>query len=177
MSKNADTTQGRNSGSARRRRKSRNNNSNNQARNNAVLAEHSGGSEPSTPTVTGTPRSESQVQVSSQELASAILKTKLLDKGLDAIKSVPPPPPAAAGRVKRRRWFIAGLVFGGLAALTGILYANPTKSVHIDRMHDMLGDFDISSILPDSLLPDDFIQDITRLLSLDSIGTDSASST
>ncbi|KAJ2034445.1 phospholipid:diacylglycerol acyltransferase [Coemansia sp. RSA 922] len=188
MAKEADAPQGGNSGSARRRRKNRNNSSSNQTNDSAAkggatdikmpkntaaaLAEPSG-SEPSTPTVTGTPRSVSQVEVRSQELASAILKTNLLDKELGVIKVAP----LAAGRVKRRRWFIAGLVFGGLAALSGILYANPTKSVHIDRMHGMLGDFDFLSILPDSLLPDDFIQDITRLLSLDSIGGDSATST
>ncbi|KAJ1884145.1 hypothetical protein LPJ71_009819, partial [Coemansia sp. S17] len=139
MAKEADTPQGGNSGSARRRRKNRNNNSSNQTNDSAAkggatyvkmpkstaaaLAEPSG-SEPSTPTVTGTPRSVSQVEVRSQELASAILKTNLLDKELGVIKVAP----LAAGRVKRRRWFIAGLVFGGLAALSGILYANPTKS-------------------------------------------------
>ncbi|KAJ1819799.1 phospholipid:diacylglycerol acyltransferase [Coemansia sp. RSA 2675] len=185
MTKEADTPQGGHSGSARRRRKRRSSNqANNGAANDratvadapkrtvAKIAEHSG-SEPNTPTATGTPRGESHAGVRSQELASAIIKTKLLDQDIDAIKAVP----LAAGRVKRRRWFIAGLVFGGLAALSGILYANPTKSVHIDWMHEVLGDFDFSSILPDSLLPDDFIKDITRLLSLDSIGADSATST
>ncbi|KAJ2816225.1 hypothetical protein FBU31_006658, partial [Coemansia sp. 'formosensis'] len=175
MAKEADTPRGGSSGSARRRRKNRNSNNGSQNNDTATngkaigtkaskgtvvaLAEHSG-SEPGTPTVTGTPRSESQGGVRSQALDSATLKTRLLVNEFDVVKARP----QLAGRVKRRRWFIAGLVFGGLAALTGILYANPTKSVHIDRMHDMLGELDISSILPDSLLPDDFIQDITRLL-------------
>ncbi|KAJ2745660.1 phospholipid:diacylglycerol acyltransferase [Coemansia sp. BCRC 34301] len=171
MSKGADNTQGQSNNTARRRRR-KSRNSNSQTSSSAALVEHSGDSEPSTPTVTGTPRSESQVKVTSHELATTIFKTTEEEEE-DVVKPVA----VSVGRVKRRRWFIAGLVFGGLAALTGILYTNPTKSVHIDRMHDMLGDFDISSILPESLLPDDFITDITRLLSLDSIGTDSASST
>ncbi|KAJ2889988.1 phospholipid:diacylglycerol acyltransferase, partial [Coemansia aciculifera] len=160
MSKGGDNTPGQNSDSVRRRRKSRKDN----------RIEHNSDSEPSTPTVTGTPHSSSQVEVARQELESAILKTK----GIDALPL--DPVAVSTGRVKRRRWFIAGLVFGGLAALTSILYVNPTKSVHIDRIHGMLGDFDISALLPDSLLPDDFVQDITRLLSLDSVGVDSNSS-
>ncbi|KAJ2007291.1 phospholipid:diacylglycerol acyltransferase [Coemansia thaxteri] len=127
-----------------------------------ALAENSG-SEPDTPTATVTPRSDSQSAINKKglELTGVILSSKL-EKNIVVVSKRP-------GRVKRRRWFIAGIVFGVLAAVSGIFYVNPTKSEHIDRMHDMLGDFDIMSIVPDSLVPDDFIQDITRLLSLDSI--------
>ncbi|KAJ2450885.1 phospholipid:diacylglycerol acyltransferase [Coemansia sp. RSA 2336] len=70
-------------------------------------------------------------------------------------------------RIKRRRWFIAGIAIGVLAALSTILYVNPTQNTHISRMQELLGDLDVMSIIPDSLLPDDFIQDMTKLLALD----------
>lgn len=71
------------------------------------------------------------------------------------------------GRIKRRRWFISGVVMGILVALAGFLYVNPTQNEHIHWIHATIGDFELASLLPDSLVPDDFIQDISNLLSLD----------
>ncbi|KAJ1666290.1 phospholipid:diacylglycerol acyltransferase [Coemansia sp. RSA 1813] len=70
-------------------------------------------------------------------------------------------------RIRRRRWFIAGIVIGFLVALATVLYTNPTSNTHISKIHTIIGDFEISSLVPDTLLPDDFIRDITKLLSSD----------
>ncbi|KAJ2783203.1 phospholipid:diacylglycerol acyltransferase [Coemansia interrupta] len=127
--------------------------------------------QPGTPTATGTPRNESDdngtAQTASERekhVANAVLKQKL-GKELEAFKP---------GRVKRRRWFISGIVFGVAAALSGILYANPTQSPHINHIHQVLGEFDVTSLLPESLMPEDFIRDVSKLLSLDGFGQETA---
>ncbi|KAJ2851960.1 phospholipid:diacylglycerol acyltransferase [Coemansia brasiliensis] len=109
--------------------------------------------ETGTPTAIGTPPEDPL-------LPPAIAKQTTLDSTLIIHK-----PPR---RIKRRRWFIAGIAIGVLAALSAILYVNPTHNTHINRMQALLGDLDVMSIIPDSLLPDDFIQDMTKLLALDS---------
>ncbi|KAJ1735978.1 phospholipid:diacylglycerol acyltransferase [Coemansia biformis] len=75
-------------------------------------------------------------------------------------------------RTGRRRWFIAGIAIGVLAALGGIVYVNPTQNTHINWVQELLGDFEVTSLLPDSLLPDDFVRDMSRLLAMD--GSDPA---
>ncbi|KAJ1740598.1 phospholipid:diacylglycerol acyltransferase [Coemansia sp. RSA 989] len=115
-----------------------------QRKSTAALSEDG---EAGTPTAIGTPPEDPQ-------------PTK---PGLDGALMVYPPK-----RIKRRRWFIAGIAIGVLTALSAILYVNPTQNTHISRMQELLGDLDVMSIIPDSLLPDDFIQDMTKLLALDS---------
>ncbi|KAJ2882550.1 phospholipid:diacylglycerol acyltransferase [Coemansia asiatica] len=111
-----------------------------------------------TPTAAGTPTErDEQIVVETRKA--------LLSKHLE----IPKP-----GRIKRRRWFISGVVIGVAAAVAGILYANPTQSVHINHMHQVLGEFDVASLLPESLMPEDFIRDVSKLLSLDTVGPDTA---
>ncbi|KAJ2717049.1 phospholipid:diacylglycerol acyltransferase [Coemansia spiralis] len=75
---------------------------------------------------------------------------------------------AAAKPVRRRRWwFAAGILFGAAAAVCTVLYVNPTQNTHINWMQELLGDFEVSSLVPDSLLPEDFLRDISRLLAAD----------
>ncbi|KAJ1849812.1 phospholipid:diacylglycerol acyltransferase, partial [Coemansia sp. RSA 2703] len=124
---------------------------------------------PGTPTATGTHHNESDANAGTptereKKVANAVLK-KTLGKELAELKP---------GRVKRRRWFISGIVIGVAAALSGILYTNPTQSPHINHIHQVLGEFDVTSLLPESLMPEDFIRDVSKLLSLDGFGTESA---
>ncbi|KAJ1798153.1 phospholipid:diacylglycerol acyltransferase [Coemansia sp. RSA 2399] len=79
-----------------------------------------------------------------------------------------PPQQKQHQRIRRRRWFIAGIVIGFLVALATVVYTNPTSNTHISKIHTIIGDFEISSLVPDTLLPDDFIRDVSNLLSSDS---------
>ncbi|KAJ2724491.1 phospholipid:diacylglycerol acyltransferase [Coemansia sp. Benny D115] len=114
--------------------------------------EHSDADEP---TAIGTPTDSDKQHVAKEELQHRLAKE------LGELKP---------GRVKRRRWFMSGIIIGVAAAVTGILYANPTQSPHINHIHRVLGEFDVSTILPESLMPEDFIRDITRLLTPDAAG-------
>ncbi|KAJ1808440.1 phospholipid:diacylglycerol acyltransferase, partial [Coemansia sp. RSA 2598] len=114
-----------------------------------------------TPTAAGTP-TERDGPIAD---AACAKKALLSHQQLEASKP---------GRVKRRRWFISGIIIGVAAAVTGILYANPTQSVHINHMHRVLGEFDVASLLPESLVPEDFIRDVSKLLSLDTVGPGTA---
>ncbi|KAJ2160755.1 phospholipid:diacylglycerol acyltransferase [Coemansia sp. RSA 552] len=109
---------------------------------------HEGGSEAGTPTVTTTTPQGSQVSLA---------------------KATQGQQPTPQRRVRRRRWFMAGIGIGVLTAATGILYVNPMQNTHISRIQDILGDFDVSTLLPESLLPDDFVQDMTRLLAISDV--------
>ncbi|KAJ2121896.1 phospholipid:diacylglycerol acyltransferase [Coemansia sp. RSA 720] len=103
-----------------------------------------------TPTAIGTPRTASPLNLAVQ----AALESRI---------TIHPP----IKRIKRRRWFISGIAFGVITAVSAILYVNPTQNTHINRMQEVLGDFDVSALLPDSLLSDDFVRDMTKLLALD----------
>ncbi|KAJ2359488.1 phospholipid:diacylglycerol acyltransferase [Coemansia erecta] len=109
--------------------------------------------ETGTPTAIGTPRSGTPTP------GSVILDNTTLESRL----IIHPP----VKRIKRRRWFISGIAIGVLAAVSTLVYVNPTQNTHINRMQEVLGDFDVSALLPDSLLPDDFVRDMTRLLAQD----------
>ncbi|KAJ2659442.1 phospholipid:diacylglycerol acyltransferase [Coemansia sp. RSA 1200] len=75
--------------------------------------------------------------------------------------------PQQKQRVGRRRWFfVLGIVLGFLVTLAGVVYVNPMQNTHIGRIHAIIGDFEIASLVPDTLMPDDFIRDISQLLSL-----------
>ncbi|KAJ2551173.1 phospholipid:diacylglycerol acyltransferase [Coemansia sp. RSA 1933] len=72
--------------------------------------------------------------------------------------------PQPQQRIRRRRWFISGIVIGFLVALATVVYKNPTSSTHINRIHTIIDDFEISSLVPDTLIAEDFIRDVSKLL-------------
>ncbi|KAI9502002.1 Lecithin:cholesterol acyltransferase-domain-containing protein [Coemansia spiralis] len=104
-----------------------------------------------------------QAELKGIRVKKALVQAELVEK----LAKQPP-------RIRRRRWFISGIVIGILAALGAVVYTNPTQSTHITRLHEVLGDFDISSLVPDTLLPDDFVKDISRLLLLEKSADDGA---
>ncbi|KAJ2803230.1 phospholipid:diacylglycerol acyltransferase [Coemansia guatemalensis] len=119
-------------------------------------------SEVCTPTAIGTPRDGSSTP-DKKNVSKSFVQTTL-DKQLVIY--------TPQKRIRRRRWFIAGIVIGVLTALLAILYANPTHNTHINHIQSLLEDFEISSLLPESLLPEEFVKDISRLLALDEAGPD-----
>ncbi|KAJ2702316.1 phospholipid:diacylglycerol acyltransferase [Coemansia sp. IMI 203386] len=128
----------------------------------AALNHHESDDHAQTPTAAGTPTEREKLVAGAAALAVAANREKAaLGRELETLKP---------GRIKRRRWFISGIVIGVAVAVTGILYANPTQSPHINHMHRVLGEFDVASLLPESLMPDDFIRDVSKLLSLDTMG-------
>ncbi|PIA15482.1 LACT-domain-containing protein [Coemansia reversa NRRL 1564] len=114
-------------------------------------------SEVCTPTAIGTPRDGSSTP-DKKNISTSFVQTTI-DKQLVIYEP--------QKRIGRRRWFIAGIVIGVFAALFSILYVNPTHNTHINRIQSLLEDFEISSLLPESLLPEEFVKDISRLLALD----------
>ncbi|KAJ1902053.1 phospholipid:diacylglycerol acyltransferase [Kickxella alabastrina] len=129
-------------------RKPRSRQNNKQKSSGANSSQRSGTNSDDERTVTNTPTENDK------KLASAILNNRL-GKELAELKPE---------RVKRRRWFLSGIIFGVSAAVLSILYTNPTQSSHINHMHTFFGELDVISLLPESLMPDDFIRDITGML-------------
>ncbi|KAJ1964610.1 phospholipid:diacylglycerol acyltransferase [Dipsacomyces acuminosporus] len=120
----------------------------------ALLAAPASKSYSGTPTVAGTPHEELPGKIT-RGLSSLFVSSKLEVKSEVEVRP----------RVKRRGWFILGVALGIVLAATGVLYTNPTRSKHIDRITEIIGDFEVTSLLPDSLLPDEFVKDMSKLLS------------